>query len=298
MAYEAASTFNDAYLSSSDKALISTYKSLYESAKAQGNEAQMSAAHEAAQAVRASYGYSGGADGSQYIPLAQTGSSQAVPAATSREPEIQAVYQASQASALAALESAYKASVADIDYEAGKIPGLYRQSANNIAASAAIGDLSTNEYMAARGLNTGASGQVMLARRNVLQGNLSANSTAEAQALADVEAERAKLNLQYQSSIAKAIADNDLAKAQALYEEAVRIDNSIVDTAYKNAALQAQAQQQKVEATQYADSVEQSRQAALRQYAQDLAKTGDYSGYAALGWTQSQIAAATLAAQA
>lgn len=293
MAYEAISTFGDSYLSSADKALVASYKSLYESAKAAGNEAQMRSAHEAAQAVRASYGYSGGDDGSEYIPLSQT-----VPSATAKTSEISEVYRAGEASALAALESAYRSSVAELDASAGKIPELYRQSANAIAKAAAVGDLSTNEYMAAQGLNTGAKGQVMLSRQNALQGSLSANSSAEAQALSDVEAQRTKLSLEYQSSIAAALADNDLKKAQALYEEAVRVDKSIVDTAYKNALLQSEAQQQLVSAAKYADSAAEKNLSALRQYAQELAKTGDYSGYASLGWTQSQIEAAEMAARA
>lgn len=295
MAYEAVSSFSDAYLSNADKALISTYKSMYESARTSGDTAGMEAAHQAAEAVRASYGYSGGSDGSEYIPLAQT---QTVQAATSKASEIESMYNASEAAALAALESAYNISIADLNSQAGKIPAIFHESANAIASQSAIGGLNANEYMAAMGLNNGASGQVMLSRNNVLQSNLSANSKAQAQALSDVEAERTKLSLSYQASIAKAIADNDLAKAKALYEEAVRVDNSIVDAAYKTASLQTQAQEQQIDATKYADSLEQARQATLRQFAADLAKTGDYSGYAALGWTQEQIAAANLAAQA
>lgn len=51
---------------------IDDYKKDWEAAKASGNKEAMDAAHAGAESIRAQQGYSGGADGSQYIPLATT----------------------------------------------------------------------------------------------------------------------------------------------------------------------------------------------------------------------------------
>lgn len=82
MSYTAKGTYNDADVSKADKALIETYKDqwarndeLSREAKAAGNmeayaEAELGKqrAHEGAEAVRSRYNYSGGEDGSEYIP--------------------------------------------------------------------------------------------------------------------------------------------------------------------------------------------------------------------------------------
>ena len=52
---------------------IQQYKQQYDAAKAAGDKAGMDAAHAAAEQVRAQYGYSGGADGSQYNQVSDGG---------------------------------------------------------------------------------------------------------------------------------------------------------------------------------------------------------------------------------
>lgn len=54
---------------SSNSRTIADYQRDYNSAKARGDRAGMDAAHKGAEAVRAIQGYSGGADGSKYIPI-------------------------------------------------------------------------------------------------------------------------------------------------------------------------------------------------------------------------------------
>ena len=58
-------------MSDLDKAAIEAAKQSYNAAKASGNKTAMDAAHQQAEAIRAQYGYSGGVDGSQYIPTAR-----------------------------------------------------------------------------------------------------------------------------------------------------------------------------------------------------------------------------------
>lgn len=68
-----------AVMSDIDNQRITQYQNAYNAAKASGDKAGMEAAHKGAEAIRASYGYSGGADGSQQVAL----SNSAVPAAQS-----------------------------------------------------------------------------------------------------------------------------------------------------------------------------------------------------------------------
>ena len=68
-----------AVMSDIDNQRIAQYQNAYNAAKASGDKAGMEAAHKGAEAIRASYGYSGGADGSQQVAL----SNSAVPAAQS-----------------------------------------------------------------------------------------------------------------------------------------------------------------------------------------------------------------------
>jgi hypothetical protein len=57
-------------MSQNDQTKIAIAKEAYNTAKAKGDTAGMAAAHAVAESVRASYGYSGGGDGSQHIGLA------------------------------------------------------------------------------------------------------------------------------------------------------------------------------------------------------------------------------------
>ena len=63
------STYDQTYLSSSQQSQINVYTKIWEAANASGNTALATAAHNAAESVRATSSYSGGTDGSEYIPL-------------------------------------------------------------------------------------------------------------------------------------------------------------------------------------------------------------------------------------
>lgn len=67
--YTQLGAYNDSGLPSSVKTQIDQYKVLYNNAMANGNTLGAQAAHNAAEALRKQYGYSGGGDGSQFIAL-------------------------------------------------------------------------------------------------------------------------------------------------------------------------------------------------------------------------------------
>lgn len=76
------------------------------------------------------------------------------------------------------------------------------------------------EVQNAYGLTSGAMAQARLSQDNQLQGDLTAIRAAQQSVDADIERQRTLLSQQYASAIAKAQADNDLQRAQALYKAA------------------------------------------------------------------------------
>lgn len=179
-------------------------------------------------------GRGGGGYGSYSAPAYEA---PILPSATAQNDYINSLYAANLAAQKAALESEYNANASTLNQKAANIPATYDAAANQAAAQAAINRQSFNESAAASGMNTGAGSQARLSQNNALQGNISAIRQAQAQALADVDAKRAQLSMQYQSAIADAVAQNEVQKAQALYDEAKRVDESIVSTAANQAQL-------------------------------------------------------------
>ena len=182
-------------------------------------------------------GGGGGGGGGGASPSAANNAYEAavLPSATSQADYINALYDANEQKRRAALEAQYTASVGALDQQAAKIPGQYEAAANQAAAQAAVNRANFNEMAAANGLNTGAAGQAALAQNNALLGAVSEIRKNQANALNDVEMQRVSLQQQYQKAIADAIASNDADRAAALYNEAKRVDESLVSTAVNQA---------------------------------------------------------------
>lgn len=144
------------------------------------------------------------------------------------------LYAQNTAAQLESLKSAYDQNVAELDATAEKIPKTFQAARNETAAQSELERRAFNEYAAARGLNTGTSGQAALASSAELQGNLSDISGQEADALSQLELERQQLAISYRDAIAQAQAAGQSALAQALYEEYVRQDNMALNVALAN----------------------------------------------------------------
>ena len=165
-------------------------------------------------------------------PQAPQASPQAPPhyyEATDQSAYINNIYEAQRKAQVAALDGAYGQQMAAHDYAASQLPEIYQSAKNNAAGNAAVQQQNMNERFAASGLNSGTSGQASLAMSNVAQGNLNALDTDMANRLAGIEQQRMDTKTAYQTEIAKAIAANEMAQAQALYSEAVRVDNSFTE---------------------------------------------------------------------
>lgn len=181
------------------------------------------------------------------------------PSYTDRAAAVNSSYDAAKAASVAPIESAYQQSLLSADAARAKIPETYQAQANSVASTASRNRLGFNEAANASGLNVGAGSQVALAQNTALQNNLATVRTNEANALSTADAQRTALDADYQAKISAAISRNEYERASALYSE------------YKNAAS--------------------DLQAAAKERASTLAGAGDFSGYAALGYTDEQVAA-------
>lgn len=179
---------------------------------------------------------SGGVGGSSVPqPTPKEYTAAILPSAKNQSAYINALYDAQLKNRKQALQTAYDNSIATIDEQARNIPQTYRDALNQANAQAAVANAAYNEYAAANGVGTGTGSQVRLAQNNAAMNRANSIQREQANALAEVDAQRQQVKRNYQNAIAEAIAENDAERANALYQEAVRVDNSIVNTALNQA---------------------------------------------------------------
>lgn len=265
--------YSDNAMNADDKARIDALGQQWRHYNALGDTAAAQQAHDQAEAIRARYGYSGGTDGAGYI---QTGMNTVLRTATPQTEAIENAYQAQIAADQAAIDAANNQKMLDFDYAAQQIAPAYNTQRQNTAAQYQIGQRNMAERFNALGLGNGAQGQMYLSQENEYQRNMNALNAAEAKARTDLEFERLKARTAYQDAVAQAIREGDAAKAKALYQEAIRVDEALVSSSANQISIDLQR-----EATQWNRMAEQ---------ADTLAKYGDFSGYAALGYSPEQIA--------
>ena len=291
-AYKPLGAYNDAGVSAQDKQSINALSQKYESQKQQfladgaisaNEQSALDSIHSQAEAIRGQYGYSGGVDGSDYIRLEQEVTKNPIRSASSQADYINQLYAKQQEAALAKLKAAYDKNVIDLNAAAEKIPATYQSAKNQTAATAAQSQRAFNERAAASGISSGAGSQVSLAMSNQLQSNLSNISAQQAEAVNDLETQRLQLSTAYNNAVAQAVANGQMEKAAALYQEAVRVDNSLVAQAQAQADENYRYQIAKQEAAQNAYKIQKS-------YADTLAAYGDFSGYLAMGYPESVVA--------
>ena len=264
--------YNDAILNEADRAKVKALSEQWQAANAAGDTAGMNAAHQGAENIRAQYGYSGGAAGNEYH---QTGENTRLYAGANQNDYINGVYDAQLEAQKQALESAYNQKEAEYASAEAKIPAQYDAQRNVLSAQNEIEKANFNEQAAASGLNVGAGSQARLSQSNAYQQGMTEIGKAQADAASNLQLERTKAKTAYQDAIQQAIKDNDAQRAQAIYEEAQRIDDNLVSNALNQANLDATRS-----STDYAK---------LMDTAQTLAQYGDFSGYLALGYSQDQV---------
>lgn len=130
------------------------------------------------------------------------------------------MYDSNLASQKAALQSDYDAALADLDAQKA---AAQKQTEHNIRLTKTEADRSAvnaAEYYEAAGLSSGAKAQARVAQDNQLLADLTAIRAAQQQGDIDIERQRGLLGQQFAAAIREAQANNDMAKAQALYEQA------------------------------------------------------------------------------
>ena len=139
---------------------------------------------------------------------------------------------------LSALEGAYNANVTRLRRQGELAPQKYDAMRNLAAAQNELSRRNFGEYAAARGLNTGTSGQAELARSAELQRNLADLSAQEAEASGNLESELTALDQQYNAAVAQAQASGNADLANALYQELVRRQSAAAAQAEADAEQQ------------------------------------------------------------
>lgn len=144
------------------------------------------------------------------------------------EDYINQMYAAALEAQMAQLESSYKQNLSDLDTAVGTIGDTYTEQKRQTTGTNAQQAAAWREMANAYGLNSGAIGQAALAQSNQLQSNLNTLESAQAAALTEIEQQRTLLGQQYQLAINQALAENNFNKADALYQEAVRQDELLL----------------------------------------------------------------------
>ena len=140
--------------------------------------------------------------------------------AVNSEEYINKMYDSRLAGQKETLQQNYDQGTADLDREQQRQQKATDANLTRTYVEANKAAKNYNEVQNAYGLTSGAMAQARLAQDNQLQGDLTAIRAAQQSVDADIERQRTLLSQQYASAIAKAQADNDLQRAQALYAAA------------------------------------------------------------------------------
>ncbi len=140
---------------------------------------------------------------------------------------INQMYDASLAGQKAQLEQNRAQGLADLQAEQERLQKQTDANLNRTYVEAARDQKNYAEVQNAYGLTSGAMAQARLAQDNQLEADLTALRGAQANIDANIEREKTMLSQQYMAAIAQAQADNDLKRAQALYDQAKRDEDAL-----------------------------------------------------------------------
>lgn len=268
-------------MTAAEQAAIKAAQASYEAHKASGNKAGMDAAHQQAEAIRQKYSYSGGGDGSQYLPFQQLLQQQA--------PEYDSRYDGYVQDGLQGILNRDPFSYNYLD------DPLYQQYANvynregQRAMQDTLGQVAARTGGIASSYATSAADQA----NNYYMSQLG-DKIPELQQLAysmymdDVDADYRKMSLlqqlesmdygKYQDSLSQWNTDRN-------FNYGVHRDN-VSDSRYEK-EWDYGVGRDEVSDSRYEDETEYEW--ALRK-AQTLAQSGDFSGYSDIGFSESEIA--------
>ena len=154
---------------------------------------------------------------------------------------IRQMYDGNLASQTAQLQQSYQK--ADSEYVAAKEKNAKATDANltRTAVEGQKAAMNMAQLHDAQGLSSGTRAQARMSLENQTMANMTALRAAQQQSDADIERQRALLAQDYAAAISKAQADNDLQKAQALYEQAKQAEADLLSKKEATAELLAKA---------------------------------------------------------
>lgn len=147
---------------------------------------------------------------------------------SSYEDQIKQMYGANLTSQKEQLKSTYEAADQALTLQKEENQKITDSNLRQTRIDAQKSAVNNEEYYAASGLTSGAKAQAKLARDNQLLSDLTTIRTAQQEADALIERQRATLAKEYESAITKAQADNEFALAKALYEQAQKEDAQLL----------------------------------------------------------------------
>lgn len=208
------------------------------------------------------------------------------------------IYRSSLDAQLASLRAAYEQNAAEYRAHDDLISQAYMSRRNQAAGQNDLERMYMAELGAARGLNTGAYGQLALAQSAAYQGSIAELLAAEGQDRAANDLALQKLTAAYRGDVSAAQARSSTGLAQALYSEYVRQAEAAQEAARWEAQMAYQREQDALAQQNRQTQWDYSLAAAAREQAYSLAaamlKSGvlpDSATLAAAGISQSDAAA-------
>lgn len=155
--------------------------------------------------------------------------------------QINQMYDAQLAAQKSQLQTDYETADAELAAKQEQANKLLDKNITRTRTDAQRSAMNAEEYYNAAGLSSGARAQARLAQDNRLLADITTLRAAQQQADAETERQRTLLSKEYASAIAKAQADNDLARAEALYADAKEAEAKLLAKQEAAAGIMAQA---------------------------------------------------------
>jgi hypothetical protein len=152
---------------------------------------------------------------------------------------INKMYDSSLESQKQTLQQDYDNNAANLDAQQKQAQKQTDDNLNRTYVEAAKAAKNYGEVQNAYGLTSGAMAQAKLAQNNQLQSDLTTIRAQQQSADAEIERQRGLLAKEFASAIQKAQADNDLQRAQALYEQAKAEEEKLLQQQKEAASLMA-----------------------------------------------------------
>ncbi len=211
------------------------------------------------------------------------GGSGMMPQSGTAEDYLRQLYAAKKNALEEQLKQAMQQGQSDIESRNEEMEKRYAAQRNQLAAQRDLEQMRLGEMGMAQGLNTGAYGQLAAGQSSAYMGAMGDIMAQQQADRAESDRMLQQLMNRYNSALAQGNAQFDAQMYDALYDEYIRKQQE-----------EAAAQQEQYRQQQYMEQMQAQQSAAARKDAEAKAKIlagyGDFSGYAALGYSPEEIA--------